>query len=191
MRTMLQLMNRLSIGIAGGTVIAMLSGCAVPSNARMELGATPATELLLPVAGNEPLTLDALPENSTAEVAIDRSSWQGARVAVPVDGVHHRPLYAKPYGLTTGNHRQRAEWPELENVLDVTPQTPREGLSEIVLAPIGAARDAIFMPFQMAFQKRHRPARIVAGPAVPYERDRLNSAAMPMPSSTKSEGSEQ
>jgi hypothetical protein len=113
---------------------------------------------------------------------MDRSGWMREHVEVPIDGSHHRPIHVKPLGLTMKTPRQMGAWPTTENVLDLTTTTRGQGLREIALAPVGGLRDAVLMPMQMAFQKRHRPSRVIAGPAGAYERDVMNSPGVNMES---------
>lgn len=144
-------------------------GCRQSDNARVSV--MPEEWRAVRVAGDWPepvITRDGAMGTST--VPLDRSAWSEVRYAVPLEGVAHTPTHAKPIWLTDAQARQVGQHPTMLTALQGSERSHRLEAAEIPLAHLGAARDALFMPFQMVLQKRHRPRNVVHSPAWPFER---------------------
>ncbi len=153
-----------------GFITMAAAGCRQSDNARVSI--TPEEWRATRAAGEPPapaLTRDA--SMGTSTVPLDRGAWSPIHYSVPLDGVAHTPIHAKPIWLTDAQARQVAQHPTMSTALQGSEGSHRLEAAEIPLAHLGAARDALFMPFQMVLQKRHRPSTVLHSPAWPFERE--------------------
>ncbi len=144
-------------------------GCRQGENARVSI--MPEEWRATRVAGDWPEpAITRVTAMGTTTVPLDRGAWGEVRYAVPIEGVAHTPTHAKPIWLTDAQARQVGQHPTMLTALQGSEGSHRLEAAEIPLAHLGAARDALFMPFQMVLQKRHRPRNVVHSPAWPFER---------------------
>jgi hypothetical protein len=150
----------------------MLGGCITPANDRITLGRDVRIESLAPAparpAGPElaapvgtPITQDP------SLLGLDRANWQPTTIQVPVDGIAHRPIYAKRLHIASRTARQRGEYPNGESALQLTGGSIWQQQAEALANPLVAASDLLlFIPRLVLVP----PWRVQSSPDVAYER---------------------
>jgi hypothetical protein len=149
----------------------LLPGC-VESNSRNRIGedlALPAFQPGTRVLSSE----DVQRADDTASLtSLDRSGWEPVAIAVPVDGVRHRPEYRflAPIGARD-LRRQRREYPTAISALDLDggSSSSQARFFESILTPIHASIELVRLPFVMIMDRPWQETWSPLGPES-YER---------------------
>lgn len=153
----------------------MLAGCVTPQNDRTTIGAgdrAVRVEALTPIPATPAGPTIAMPVGALilqepSVVGLDRSNWATTDLGQPVDGVAHRPLYAKRVQFAGRTARQRGEYPNAETALELTGGSIWQQQAEVPTNHAMAALDLLLILPRMIWS---HPWQIRWSPDVAYER---------------------
>src|SRR5690606_17127509 len=115
--------SRIATVAAAAGVSAGLSGCVSPENDRMTIGRSARPGSIPPALKESPAAPPAAtPTLETAApsvTGIDRGHWARTRILVPVDGIVHRPTYARHVIVADRTARQQRRYPTAEKALEL------------------------------------------------------------------------